>query len=234
MWKRIAAIAFIYVCTSIGWAILGSTIFVRSQAFDSELRGRVVSLWGAPQEQAPPTAGWEEIRHERVAETRNGAEVVQDVEKKLWNALPLENSRIDVGLHLDNRQKGLLWYSTYRVGFAGTYAFRNWSDQPRPVFFTMNLPATQATYDDLVFAVDGEPLPLHTNHEGAYVVSATIPAHEVAVLDVAYRSQGLESWRYKFGDQVNQVRDFQLRVHTDFAGFDFPENTLSPSEKRRT
>src|SRR6202011_48049 len=57
-------------------------------------------------------------------------------------------------------------------------------------------------------------------------------------------SQGLDSWSYNSSPQANssapdanqisQVRDFDLVVHTDFSGFDFPENSLAPPEKRET
>ena len=33
---------------------------------------------------------------------------------------------------------------------------------------------------------------------------------------------------------VSQARDFDLLVRTDFSGFDFPENAMSPTEERRT
>jgi hypothetical protein len=51
---------------------------------------------------------------------------------------------------------------------------------------------------------------------------------------VAYRSHGLESWRYRLGDDVSQARDFVLQVRTNFKGIDFPLNALSPTEKRET
>jgi hypothetical protein len=233
MCKRILAIAFIYFCTAIAWAILGSTIFLRSSSLDSSLRGRVVSLWGAPQQQAPPNAGWQETHPKHIQEDKDGKTVDRIVEEKVWNALPLESSRVNAALHLDYRQKGLLWYSTYRVAFNGVYSFRNPTDQARLATFTLNLPATQATYDDLTFTLDGKVLPATNDKASAYIV-ATVPANQVAQLVVSYGSQGLDSWSYNFGDQVTHVRDFQLRVHTDFDGFDFPEDTLSPTEKKRT
>ncbi len=49
-----------------------------------------------------------------------------------------------------------------------------------------------------------------------------------------YRSQGLESWRYRFGDGVAQVRNFQLKLTTNFRDIDFPDNTLSPALKQET
>ena len=43
MWKRIAAIGFIFVCTAIAWGILASTIFYRTYSSDSDLRSKVAS-----------------------------------------------------------------------------------------------------------------------------------------------------------------------------------------------
>ena len=64
MVKRIAAIGFIFVCTAIAWAVLGSSIFVRTNEAQSGLSGRVASTWGAPQAQAPPaiTREWQEVK----------------------------------------------------------------------------------------------------------------------------------------------------------------------------
>ena len=39
----------------------------------------------------------------------------------------------------------------------------------------------------------------------------------------------MDNWSYGFGDEVTQVKDFQLHVTTNFAGFDLLENTLSPT-----
>jgi len=42
----------------------------------------------------------------------------------------------------------------------------------------------------------------------------------------------LDNWNYRFGEDVNQVRDFSLQMRTNFQDIDFPENTLSPTEKQ--
>ena len=124
MTKRIIAIAFIFICTAIAWAILGGTIFSRTYDSGAVSSNRVASTWGTPQNQAPPTASFtEEIpRKEEVLE--NGKKVVKTVKDKVVHALPLESSRIHVNLDLQHRQKGLLWYSTYKVDFSGVYRFR--------------------------------------------------------------------------------------------------------------
>ena len=231
MVKRIAAILFIFLCTTVAWAILGSTIFYRTYSSDSQLKGRVASNWGTPQQQAPPTATYVNKFSKQVTSVENGKEVTRSEERQRLLSLPLQKSRVDVGLHLDYRRKGLLWYSTYRVRFAGSYEFSNPEDTPRDVTFTLHLPAEQAIYDDVTFSVNGTPLSLSSQKMDTYG-TARLEPHQTAVLSVAYGSQGLESWKYNFGEGVSQVRDFELRATTDFGGFDFPEGTLSPTQER--
>ncbi|MGC1170646.1 MAG: hypothetical protein WA886_17210, partial [Candidatus Acidiferrales bacterium] len=113
MVKRIVAIGFIWTCTAIAWAILGSTIFYRTYSSDAqELKARVASSWGTSQEQTPPTAGSEIVSHRQVPGTKDGVPVIRDVEEKTWNSLPIQKSRVNAALWLDYRRKGLLWYST--------------------------------------------------------------------------------------------------------------------------
>jgi len=50
-------------------------------------------------------------------------------------------------------------------------------------------------------------------------------------LHVAYRSQGLDSWRYQLGEGIAQARDFQLVMQTNFRNIDFADDTLSPTSK---
>ena len=233
MVKRIVAIGFIVVCTSIAWAILGSTIFYRTYSPDAQqLRARVASSWGTSQEQAPPTAGYEVVSHKQVPGTKDGVPIVREVEERKSNLLPIEQSRVNVALWLDYRRKGLLWYSTYRVDFSGAYEFSNPSDQPQRVTFRMKLPAEQAVYDNLTFAVNDVPLTV-SNEKNEAVATATVAPKAKAALKIGYHSQGLDNWNYSFGDGVTQVKDFQLHVTTNFPSFDLPENTLSPTEERK-
>jgi inner membrane protein involved in colicin E2 resistance len=233
MVKRIAAIGFIFFCTAIGWAILASTIFYRTYSSDSQLRGKVASTWGAPQEQCPPTATYVLGSWRQVSAVENGKEVLRTVDDRRSFALNLQKSRVHAALHADDRKKGLLWYSTYQVQFDGAYEFVNPDDQARDVTFTLHLPAEQAIYDDMVFTVNGSPIVLENVKTETYGTTKIAP-HQTAVVKIGYRSQGLNTWNYNFGDQVSQIRDFELRLTTNFAGFDFPENTLSPTEERKT
>lgn len=165
--KRIAAIAFIFLCTTVAWAILGTTIFQRTYDSGSASGSRVESTWGAPQKQLPPSASFEETTVKKELTTHNGAKVETVTQQKVLRELPLESSHLNVDLNLEHRQKGLLWYNTYKVSFDGTYAFRNTSDKDQDVTFTLNFPTAQAIYDDLVFMIDGVAVALRNEKNGA-------------------------------------------------------------------
>ena len=233
MTKRIAALVFIFACTSAAWMILGATIFSRTYSSDSDLKERVASIWGSPQRQTPPTAAYEVPVTNTVESVEDGRKIVRTIQKSSTVVLPLEGSGIAVDINLEPRQKGLLWYRTYKVAFAGDYSFRNTSDKEQLVAFTLLLPSARAVYDDLHFAVDGVPLAV-TPKENAASGTTRIAAGKTTLLKVSYRSQGLDRWGYNFGGEVAQVRDFVLRMTTNFKAIDFPDNTLSPSEKRET
>ncbi len=227
MLKRIIAIAVIFACATAAWLILGATIFQRTYSSDEALEDHVVTNWGAPQNQSPPTAAV--VLKKKVETTENGKKQVTIQEETV--RLPLEGSRINVALALAHRQKGLLWYSTYKVDFAGAYTFRNTSTEEQ-VNFALSFPAARAIYDDLQFSVDDAPVTL-TNGQGTTSGTARVAPGQTATLKIAYRSQGLTDWRYNFGGDVAQVRDFELRLRTNFKDVDFPD-TLSPTEKQAT
>jgi inner membrane protein involved in colicin E2 resistance len=247
MIKRIAAITFIFLCTAVAWAILGATIFQRTYDYGSMSEGLVASTWGAPQNQIPPSASYAEQVPKKEVKTENGIKIETVSQQTVTTQLPTDKSQIKVDLNLEHRQKGLLWYSTYKVAFDGTYAFRNPSDKDQTVTFTLNFPTSQAIYDDLVLTVDGTPVMLKSEKTSASG-SARVAAGKSAILRVGYKSQGLNDWRYSLGgatsqdgssehragSDVAQVRDFSLKMTTNFKDIDFPENTLSPTTKTDT
>jgi inner membrane protein involved in colicin E2 resistance len=239
MFKRIAAISAIFVCTAIAWLILGSTIFYRTYEANSGLSGRVASTWGAPQEQKPVsiTHHWQEEKTEEVEE--KSKKVTRKTSYLHADAVPVQGSHINAAFHIDYRQKGLLWFSTYTVNFDGAYTFQNPSEHEGNLEFQLPFPAQQAVYDNVQLRLDEKPLPLKFDGARALAQVRLAPGAK-AVLRAVYRSQGVDSWRYNLSGaktednskDVSQARDFHLMVKTDFSGFDFPENSLSPTEKR--
>jgi inner membrane protein involved in colicin E2 resistance len=191
----------------------------------------VVSIWGAPHKQKSPTASYIEVVHNQVDSIEDNRKITRFAEERVARPLPLESSRVDVALDLEHRQKGLLWYSTYRVDFRGAYTFRSTSSKTQQVELTLTLPAAKAIYDDLKLVADGRPVELE-NRESSIRGTARVEPGKTTTWEVSYRSQGLDTWEYNFGSEVAQVRDFQLNMRTNFDDIDFPDNTLSPTGKQ--
>ncbi|MGA2377221.1 MAG: inner membrane CreD family protein, partial [Candidatus Sulfotelmatobacter sp.] len=198
MLRQILALAFIFVCTSIAWVILGATIFNRTYGSHEQLQGRVASTWGTAQEQSPPTATYTTTDVVNTTTVENGKVIVRSKTEHWQVPMPVQASRIKVNLHLTPRQKGLLWYSTYAVEFAGDYRFRNNTTEAQTVDFRLKFPAQKAIYDGLQMKVNQQVISLTTDAQGT-VGQATVGPGETASLYVAYRSQGLDSWRYQLG-----------------------------------
>ncbi|MGA8270177.1 MAG: inner membrane CreD family protein, partial [Candidatus Sulfotelmatobacter sp.] len=231
MLRQIVALAFIFVCTTVAWVVLGATIFSRTYSSNEQLQGHVGSTWGTSQQQSPPTATYTVTDVVNSTTVEDGKVIVhtRNVERQV--PLPVESSRIRVNFQLNPRQKGLLWYSTYAVDFAGDYTFRNNTAQAQALDFRLKFPAQKAIYDGLQMKVNEQALALSTDEQGT-VGKATIGPGETASLRVAYRSQGLDSWRYQLGDGIAQARDFMLTMQTNFREIDFADDTLSPTSKQ--
>jgi inner membrane protein involved in colicin E2 resistance len=231
--RQIAALTFIFICTSVAWMILGTTIVSRTQSSNQQLEGHVASTWGTPQEQSPPAASYTRTEFKDVTRTEDGKSVVRT--EKFETQVPVAPgaSRIQVNFHLDPRQKGLLWYSTYQVDFAADYSFRNDTDLSRNFCFRFRFPAQKAVYDGLSTQINGQDIPAQTDDQGGSVI-ALVPRGETVVFHLAYHSQGLNNWRYRLGDGVAQAHDFTLTMQTNFKAIDFADDTLSPTSRQPT
>jgi inner membrane protein involved in colicin E2 resistance len=232
MVKRILAIIAIFVCTCVAWMILGTSLFLRTDSAGTLLSGRVASAWGSAQEQRPPTVSYVRPEQKLVEMEEDGKKVKKNETVQVTIPVALDGSRIRADFHIDYRQKGLLWFSAYRVGFNGEYKMRNATEREQNFTVTLPLPAQQAVYDNVEISLDGQKLPLE--FAGSSVVAhGNVAAGATGVVEAAYRSQGLDNWSYRFSqdNQVGRAKDFHLLLTTDFSGFDFPENSLSPTEK---
>jgi hypothetical protein len=240
MTRRIVAIAIILILTSAAWVVLGATIFERTQQSQRQLTGRVSSTWGSRQAQPAPFAytlgpvvaaeldpAPRPVEGRPAPPMRGAAPTARQ-----RNHLAMEQTRARADLSLDHRRKGLLWYSTYAVGFDGSFNFRN-TTASDSVVFEFPLPASQAIYDDIRVLLNGTPVEYAARGQ-ALVTSGLLRRGETATLTVAYRSHGLDEWRYVLGTDVSAARDFELVMSTDFAAIDFPENALSPNGRHRT
>jgi hypothetical protein len=217
---RLIGIIFIFFCTAIAWAILGASIMVRTDSGYTQLNRQVEDLWGSEHYQKAPTVSLKTIR-------KDG-----DKEQEVITPVELGSSNIQVGLQLQHRRKGLLWYSTYGVDFDALYTFKNPLDERAEATVIFFFPASASIYDAFEFRVDDmEITPNEANgYEGIDAVVEVPPGGEVTI-HVAYKSRGLDRWHYSFSDGITTVKNFSLKAVTDFTEYDFPPQTISPSTK---
>lgn len=237
MTLRIVGICFIFATVSIAWMILGATIGSRTHDSDSSLKTAVGQIWGAPQTQTAPTGHYFTETVQKEIQTRDGNELEVSRTVKTRHDAPLAGSDIHADLRLEHRRKGLLWYSTYTVRFLGAYSFENTSNAPRTIHFSFPFPASSAIYDDFALRLadaQGErEITTLDLRDGLIQEELHLEPGGRGVATVGYVSRGMDSWRYSFGTDVNQIRDFTLTMRTDFADIDFPEESIAPSEKNR-
>jgi hypothetical protein len=103
MVRRLIAIGFIFVCTSIAWSMLAGITDRRTHSSDENLRRQVERVWGAPQVQQSPTLIWTERVPRNVESVEDGKKVVKTVEDRIARPIPLEASAIEVTLDLEHR-----------------------------------------------------------------------------------------------------------------------------------
>lgn len=232
MTGRIIAISFIFICTTVAWFILGGTVIQRTESSDSNLRNQVGQLWGSQLLQKAPTVTYAQSRLVYVPATKDAAARTDTA--VITEKIQLEASTIDVGLKLDHRQKGLLWYSTYRVAFNGRYKVANTSSESRPFTFTFAFPNPEAVYDNFHMYIGSQEVRTINLDSGGIDETFLVAAGATEEIVITYESNGMEKWMYNFGEDVNQVRNFSLTIHTDFDAIDFPAQSISPTSRKQT
>ncbi len=220
---RLIAIVFIFACVSVAWLVLAGVTAVRTSDVGRQIAPQVGELWGPPLTQSAPAAFVGDTAY--IGDKTNG---------KPAPPVPLDASDLNVNLHLDYRQKGLLWFSTYIVDFDGRYRFVNPQDQPITMTVQYAFPASNTLYDNFVFEVNGAQVLPDGNLSEHLEKSVPLGAREPIDVHIAYRSRGVDRWTYKFGSGITNVKNLRLAVNTDFRDFDFPAQSVSSSVKEPT
>jgi len=143
---------------------------------------------------------------------------------------------VDVGLSLDYRQKGLLWFSTYKVDFRSAYVIHNPKDFPVLVSMSFPFPSARAVYDNMTVTAPDQPdLEFHAVSDPQkpepLVATFTLPAGGKQTVTFSYQSRGVDEWTYRFGTNTRMVKNLHLVMRTDFCDIDFPRDSISPDQK---
>jgi hypothetical protein len=226
---RLIAITLIFILAAAAWFVLGGSVAVRTQTQDQQLRERVGGLWGTPQKQLPPAFTGTYLR-----KTREKGHPQPVWRAEAAPAVGVSGSDVTAKFNLDQRRKGLLWYATYAVDFAGSYKVGNPYRHASQVRMDFDFPSSDGLYDGFAVRVDGREVPVEFS-SGAATARFVIAPSKTAVVRVGYGSHGLDSWTYApTGEKgVGAIKDFTLTMLTDFAKVDFPDGAVSPTEKTR-
>jgi hypothetical protein len=207
------AIAVIFAATSVAWFILGAAMDQRTYEHGSKSGARIADGWGPPLIQGHPTA-W------------HAAPGTSDGRRPLAIAA----SDIAVDLAFDPRRRGLINHRTYRVDFRATYQIENTTPVTQTVYVAFALPDASTSYENFSFTLGDAAASRRSPRDGALTEALVLPAGGRADLVVTYRARGVDAWRYHFNDN-SRVRDFQLKMTTDFQEVDFPQGTGSPTDR---
>ncbi len=212
---RMVAIALIFCVASLGWLVLGGSVWQRTESADAHLRESVGGLYGRAQAQSAPAFTL--------------------VRGKARTPLPIAGSDVTASFDLDQRRKGLQWYATYQVDFAARYTLANPGDEPASVEMRFTFPDGSGVYDGFEVIVDGKKVPVE-HLEGAAVALFELAPKGRSGVSVGYRTGGLDEWRYvPSGGGPAVIEDFTLTMLTDFEQVDFPDGGASPNRpKERT
>ncbi len=246
---RLVALGSVFTVAAMAWLVLGGVLSARTHQQERALEGAVSELWGRPMEQAAPdtTLVWsEEVTSTETALGADGqplrdaqGRVVMQERRSLQQrtrALPLDSTRVEAKVGLDQRRKGLMWYALYDVDFRGVWAVTHDGDERGHLNLGFAFPGDGALYDNFRFVVNGVDVAdgLTAQHGNGVVHTLPIAPGETVTLEVSYRSRGLDHWSYRPGNAGSSpLRDFQLALITDFADIDYPAYTLSPSARER-
>jgi hypothetical protein len=212
---RLLAVMFVFAASSVAWFLLGSALTMRTDHLQEDLRAEVASVWGPELVQGHPEAWF------LTAASESGRRV-----------LPPVSSAVEVTLHYEPKQRGLLWHRTYGVRFTGEYHFANPTPVTQTLYVRFALPPRGGSFHDFKLDLGGVEDAGGLPADGAMVRAVSLAAGEVTVLKVAYAARGVDLWRYDFG-RAARVRDFDLLMKTDFMEIDFPLGTGSPTLRER-
>lgn len=237
--KRIVGIIFVFGVVSIAWVVLGGIMLSRSSTQSGQLRGSVSELWGSPQSQQAPALvfHWDTMEERTSTETQDGRErTVRRMERvhHTKNLMPA-STRISADLTLDQRLKGLVWYSLYNVDFKGAWEYQHREPLPGYLEVGFSFPDASGIYDNFRIAVDNtdrgrEATPV----DGRVNLMVEVQPGQRIPIEIGYRSRGMDQWRYVPAPGVANLENFTLAMSTDFKAIDFPANTMSPSTRSET
>jgi len=210
--KRLIAICIIVGCTSAAWFLLGGTLQYRSNQTDGRLGSEVVRNWGPVLTQEHPSLFYE---------APTGVSARREIQP--------EKSDIAVTLTYEPKQKGLLWYRTYKAEFTGRYLVKNPTPIAQTIYAAFKFPAADARYDAFSLRF-GDKLTDKAPVNGEIRESLLVPPGAEVPLTVTYRATGLNQWVYSL-KSAKRLKNLHLAMAVNFAEINIPPFAESPTSR---
>jgi hypothetical protein len=210
--KRLLAICLIIACTTFAWFLLGGTLQYRSSETDGRLGSEVVKNWGPLLTQEHPSLFYE-------------APTIGNARREIQP----ERSEISVTLTYDPKQKGLLWYRTYKAEFSGKYVVKNPTPIPQTIYASFKFPAADARYDAFSLLL-GDKLTDKAPVNGEIRESLLLAPGAEVPLTVTYRATGLNQWVYSL-KSAKRLKNLHLAMITNFTEINIPPFAESPTSR---
>jgi Inner membrane protein CreD len=214
--SKLLAVGFIIICTSAAWALLGTALVFRTNQAGTSLNDAVQAGWGAPLAQVHPDAWYD-----------------SPTEKNGRKTIGPDRTQVTVHLSSNPKQKGLLWFRTYNVEFAGVYEIVNPTPIGQMMYVAFQLPHNSAGCYDVSFVLGDRTDLVNPSENGILSDAVLVPAGQSRTLKVAFKTRGLDQWSYDFRDR-NRIHNFVLNLRTDFREINFPAGTGSPTQATKT
>jgi len=213
--KRLLAIVVILGGATLAWFVLAHTVMWRTQLADGELQRQVIGNWGAPMVQSHPVAYY-----------------LSPTSARARREIQPVRTRVAIDLRYDPKRKGLLWYRTYQAELKAEYVLRNPTPIRQTVYVEFEFPAAGMRYDAFSLKL-GERSTEKAPAEGSLTESILLEPGMEVPLAVTYWAAGLNRWDYSLANQP-RVKDFALRMNTNFRDIDIPEGAESPTGRKET
>lgn len=235
---RIIGIGMVFCTAALAWMFLGGLTTSRSTDQRGELQGNVSELWGTAQDQKAPMlthVWWTERMVTRTEEENGKKKLVEErVRDEHRQEVSPTSTTIAANLNLDQRLKGLVWYSLYNLDFTGAWTYTH-TGVPGNVELAFGFPDPSGLYDGFRFMVDGvdhakELRPV----QGMVTYVLPVVPGQAVTLEIAYKTRGMGQWRYSPAQGVANLEKFALNMTTDFEEIDYPSYSMSPSSRTKT
>lgn len=232
---RIIGIVMVFFVATLGWMGLGGVMTTRSDRMGQEMEGNVTELWGSAQAQRAPTFthAWAVEVEESRTEQEDGKTrlVKQRITRTETRSVSPNSTTIQADLKLDQRLKGLMWFSLYALTFDGTWTYTH-EGVPGRLQLEFQFPDPNGLYDAFRFVVDGVDRARELRPQNGNV-SLDLPVEpgQKVSLEIGYKTRGMDLWKYLPADGVANLENFSLNMTTDFADIDYPPYALSPSNR---